>query len=344
MEVSGTKARFHREARSTRLRPGAAARPHASGSRRRRYAIACVTAAMALAAAGCGSTADTSSSSFNVPRVQPKPGPFTTITFTVDSGKPASYVAPTGGTTEVVSSLGTFAGAAAAGQIGKEQAAAASDGDQTLFVVNETVGATAESSLFLVTTGQSFDAAMNGLALDAPVQHELAVSVPAGGDSVIAVADAQADTAPFVAGSLGLNANNIVNNLFMANKSRIDLDADANSNVGGSQADIYMSGLGELAAVTMVNGARAAQWTSPLAPTLDTCASLSPDKWSSTLIQGGLNSLENAEMQQYYGISSYGAWCVISREGRYGYLLQTQASPLSSLNFQFVLWKKTADY
>jgi hypothetical protein len=315
-----------------------------SGNKARSGAIAGVAAVMALTAAGCGSTTGTTSSSFNAPRVQPKPGPFTTITFTVDSGKSASYVAPTGGTTEVVSSLGTFKGSAAAGEIGKEQAAAASAGNQTLFVVNETVGSAAESSLFLVTTGQSFNAAMNGLTLDAPAQHELTVSAPPGGDSVIAVADAQADAAPFDAGSLGLNADNFINNLFMANKSRIDLDADANSNVGGKQADIYMSGLGELAAVTMVNGARAAQWTSPLAPTLDTCASLSPDKWSSTLIQGGLNALENAGMQQYYGISAYGAWCVISRDGRYGYLLQTQESPLSSLNFQFVLWKKTTDH
>jgi hypothetical protein len=317
------------------------------GRQSRVIAVGSVAALCGLVATGCGSLPSASSpvaatAPVPVVVVHAKPGPFTTITFTVDQEEPAKYDAPSGGTTEVVSNLGTFKAAAAAGEISKQQAAAQSAGDQTLFVVNQSIDGAAESTLFMVTTGQAIDVAMNGLDLDAPDQHELVISAPGGVDSVIAVADSEADSAPFIAGTLGMNGDNFVNNLFMANKSRIDLDTDQNSNVGGSKADIYLPGT-PLAGVTMVNGAIASQWSSPLSPTLVACASVPADKWSTTLIQGGLNSLENVAGQVYAGITSYGAWCVESREGRIGYLLQTQQSMLSSLNFQYVLWKKPGD-
>lgn len=305
-------------------------------------AIGCIAGGLALVATGCGS--GSSSPGTQVLVAHAKAGPFTAITFTADHDKPAAYAAPAGGTTEVVSALGTFKAAAATSEISTEQAAAASAGDQTLLVLNQSIKGAKESTLFIVVTGRPFKAAMNGLDVDAPAQHELVISVPENTDSRIAIADTDADSAPFVAGSLGMNADNFINNMFSANKSRIDLDADQNSDVDGKAADIYLSGLGTLAAVTMVNGAMAAQWTSPIAPTLVTCASLPASKWSGTLIQGGLSGLANAGTQYYFGIVSHGAWCVKSKQGRYGYLLQTEMSAQSSLNFQFVLWKKTSDY
>ena len=274
-------------------------------------------------------------------RAHAAPGAFTTIAFQADNGQPVTYLKPETAVTEIVVSAGVVKAPAA--QATTDQRLASIGDDQILLTLRQTIKGAQQFSFFTLTTGRTLEVAMNGLLLPPPKDHRLALSIPAGQDSLIILADAQVDTTPFANSRISLVADNWINHMTLKYSSQIDLDTGKPYNEGDEgekQSDVNVPTWGGV--VNAVNGAKVAEWKASVPPTAVTCQSIPRPLWF-TKLDYYLETLTDASDAYYFGTQPIqNMWCIRTNDGRLGVIAQLP-SDVGISSFAYVIWKKIGD-